>query len=1126
MIPGVAGQLLPTAFLERVLGTAMAATDSDLHHFDLHRCRLAQQELRQWRLRNARLGPAASERTLADAGAGPVARILGYEPASTVERAGASLVVDLFAGGLRVPCVVTSWGARQDRFWRDAALAGRTRGSRWVLLFNGTHLRLLDAAGFGAHRSIEFDLSVAADDLECFRAMWITSRASVVTPGSPPGEQALAGLVERADAFAVDVCRSLREGVLTAAGHIVTALAEGRQRPRRLDQRVDVTGIGMAPMDVVFEQALTVVYRILFLLFAESRDLVPTWHRVYRESYSIAALRAAAERGRSTGLWDALRAIGRLAHAGLKARDLSVTPFNGRLFDATRVPLVERRDLDDEAARQAVLALTTRASGTGRGRETISYRDLGVEQLGAVYEALLDYVPRRRAVVTRGREPQAIVVLERGSDARKSSGSFYTPQPIARYLVSRTLEPLVRGRRPDEILSLKVLDPSAGSGAFLVAACQYLSRAYEEAVVAAGGCGADDIGPAERAMFRRLIAERCLYGVDANPMAVQLTRLSLWLITLAWDKPLSFLDHHVRTGDSLVGAWLASLRRPPAPVRRKASGPTPSLFGDEDFAETARGVLPIRRALAEPNDTAAQVREKERALARLDRPDSVLAGWRRVADLWCACWLDHASAPSPASFRDLADVALSGRGSVPAHVATPLLERATQVASARCVFHWELEFPEVFFDASGLRRPGGGFDAIVGNPPWDMMRADTGTADGRGEARRELERLRRFTRDSGVYEWQSDGQANRYQLFLERTVALLRDGGRFGLVLPGGLAMDHGSQRIRRMLFSRCAVDSIVGFDNRKAVFPIHRSVRVMLLTATKGRATDRFGVRFGKVDPASLEQEAGPRQSSYPLELSVDLLERVSGAGLAIPHWKDRRDLTIAERAASLFPALGSAGGWNVRFGRELNASDDRGLFVRAGTGVPVVAGRQLDPFAVHTEAASAAVSRADATRRLGDRWRRPRLAYRDVASATNRLTLIAGLLPPGVVSTHTIFCLRSPLSLNAQHYLCGLFNSFVINYLVRMRVTTHVTTEVVERLPLPRHQDAPAAFPAIGAISRRLHRGSPPNRVDLLAALNAQVANLFQLSVDEFAHVLGTFPLVPQEERDRAMARYRAMV
>ena len=170
--------------------------------------------------------------------------------------------------------------------------------------------------------------------------------------------------------------------------------------------------------------------------------------------------------------------------------------------------------------------------------------------------------------------------LETGSGARKATGSFYTPQPIADYLVRRALGPLVRDAAPERILQLRIVDPAMGSGAFLVAACRFLAHTYESALVRSGACHASDIGDADRAGIRRTIAERCLYGVDLNPMAVQLARLSLWLATLAADRPLSFLDHRLQVGDSLLGTWLTHLRRAPSARRRREGHDRLPLFDD------------------------------------------------------------------------------------------------------------------------------------------------------------------------------------------------------------------------------------------------------------------------------------------------------------------------------------------------------------------------------------------------------------------------------------------------------------------------------------------------------------------------------------------------------------------
>ena len=200
------------------------------------------------------------------------------------------------------------------------------------------------------------------------------------------------------------------------------------------------------------------------------------------------------------------------------------------------------------------------------------------------------------------------------------------------------------------------------------------------------------------------------------------------------------------------------------------------------------------------------------------------------------------------------------------------------------------------------------------------------------------------------------------------------------------------------------------------------------------------------------------------------------------------------------------------MRFGRELNATDDRRHFGR--TGMPIVEGKHIEPFRAHLDRCTQHIAVGQARRLLGEPvFDRRRLAYRDVAGATNKTTLIAAMLPRGCVSTHTLFCLRTPLPLSLQYFLCGLFNSLVVNYLVRMRVTTHVTTATVERLPIPSPGYSPLAQREIAAIARLLSRR---NDRDMWIRLQLLSAQLYQLTPSEFAHVMSTFPLVADEDRD----------
>ena len=845
-----------------------------------------------------------------------------------------------------------------------------------------------------------------------------------------------------------------------------------------------------------------------FLLFAEARGLVPLWHPTYRDGYTIEALRSFVERQEhARGVWESLQAIARLAHRGCRAGTLRVPPFNGRLFSPSAAPLAESLSLDDAPVRRALLALTTRRGKAGR--ERIAYADLGVEQLGAVYEHILDFVPARRADGTFDLCP---------SGRRKATGTFYTPRPLTEYLVRRALAPLVEHGSPDDILRLRILDPAMGSGAFLVAACRYLGHAYEQAIVQEAGITAADISDADRTAFRRTIAQRCLFGVDINPMAVQLARLSLWLATLAGDRPLTFLDHHLRTGDSLIGASLADIHRQPPAGGKNTRITSLPLFAVEDLQSGLRAIVPSRVALAgSPDDTLEQVRQKERALAELVNPGSPLDRWKTVADLWCAAWFS--ARLNGRMFDALVRHAVDGQGPLPAHTSAPLLQEARSAAADRAFFHWTLEFPEVFYSEDGLPLHAPGFDAILGNPPWEMLRrnrASTGPSAGVAE----------FVRESGIYRLQGKGHSNLYQLFIERSLSLLKRGGRLGSIVPSGLSTDHGCSRLRHALFENTTIDTFMTLENRDGIFPIHRALKFTLFTLTSTGRTDTLYARSGVRAVEALDRlgDTGTDPDAVPLPLP--LLRRVSGDDLAVPEILSREDLDLVSQITFTFPALGDAEGWGLQFGRELNASDDRPHFIERtgeGSGLPIVEGKHVQPFRVDVAAARYRIAHADLPGLMPAHQRvlRPRLAYRDVASPSNRLTLIAAIVPGGVVTIHTLFCVKDPPDLRSQYFLCGIFNSFVANYLVRMRVGTHVTAALVERLAVPKPAAEGGTFREIAGLARRLTRGSGD-----APRLQALVARLYGLSDASFAHVLGKFPLVSREERDAALSAFRCIV
>ena len=311
-------------------------------------------------------------------------------------------------------------------------------------------------------------------------------------------------------------------------------------------------------------------------------------------------------------------------------------------------------------------------------------------------------------------------------------------------------------------------------------------------------------------------------------------------------------------------------------------------------------------------------------------------------------------------------------------------------------------------------------------------------------------------------------------------------------------------------------------------MFPIHRSLKFLLLSATKGGCTTELKCRFGITTADVLDTMADDGPGAGVVRLPRALVERVSGPSLAVPEVRNERDLEIVSELSFRWPALGTPaedGGWGVRFGRELNATDDRGHFLPAQTGerrmLTVVEGKHLTPFAVDLGAPFLRI-RVSAAAQLLDAagtFERPRLAYREVAAATNRLSLIAAIVPAGVVTTHTVLCLKTALDDESQQFLCGIFNSFVANYLIRPRITTHVGAGIIARLPMPRPPRTSRGFREIARLAASLACSPSPVRA---AALQAEAARLYGLRSSQFAHVLETFPLVAVQEREAAMRAF----
>ena len=1063
-LQGISGSLFPSRYLADHLLVempAMAVADER-----------TRRRLRQWwHTVSTTCGPATGIRALFDIAAMPLAATLGFRATGVTfsSRAGLARLEAASEGrpGAAVALLVVPWAHRAPAMWRDAVAHARACNASWCLILAPPYLQILDARHW-SRRVVDITFPDAVADADSFDRFWALTRAATFQRASAEAAAPIEQLVARAERFQDSVREDLQRGV----AHSLTILD-------------DVLPPGDEP--------LAIIYRVLFLLFAESRDLLPWRHPLYGPAYSIGTMcEAARANPRAAGFWPGLAAVSRLLRVGCRTPSLDVRPFNGHLFSRAAVPSLERRRRHSRGARAAredhaiahtLVQLSSRP--TRHGRDPIAYPDLGVEQLGAVYERVL------------------------GHPHRKQSGTFYTPRALTECVVRATLSPLTRNATADAILTLRVVDPAMGSGAFLVAACRHLAAAYERALVREGRLSEHEIDAEMQANFRRLVAQQCLYGVDRNPVAVQLARLSLWLATLASGKPLSFLDHRLRTGDALVGARPHDLRH----IVDRHRVQTMPLFDAQVEFETSRLAAPLVSLASEPDDNVEIVRKKEALWSEINRESSALSRWRLASDLWCGRWFPDASGvPTTPELRAAIDALIRHDRTLPIGRLSRHLATARRQSETHRFFHWPLEFADVFATIDGRSRSGPGFDAVIGNPPWEMLRADHGEPGAPAQ-------LVRFIRESGLYPACGRGHVNLYQPFLERALDLTRPGGQVGLVVPWGLASDDGAAALRARLLDQCRTTTLIGLDNAGAIFPVHRGLRFVAVVTSPGGRAEELPMFSGVTSAAELEQLVDDEgRLTRSVRVSRGTLSGAGGALRRIPDLRGASDLALLDAMSPRWPALGSANGWHVEFGRELNVTEDRGSFGERG--LAVIEGKHIQPFVTDTQAPRFRITTAAAVAVLPNRaFERARLAYRDVSAVSNRQSLIAAIVPADVVTTHTLFCIKTPLDLERQQFLCACFNSYVLNAIVRMLMGGHLTTSLVESLPVPPWTGS-ATQRQIARLSGRLASGRTATKTSSL--LQALVAREYGVDRDTFARILEGFPLVPELDRGLAARQF----
>ena len=938
----------------------------------------------------------------------------------------------------------------------------------------------------------------------------------------------------------------------------------------------------------IFESAVKLIYRCLFLFYAEARRLLPSdpgKADLYRR-HSVQALCEEARKFRwgerrdtdQYDLWKHLKGLINAVNDG--DPEYGIMGYNGGLFDDEEERFLGQHQLRNDFLCRALylLAFVEPYDNEPDQEYAIPYQDLEVGHLGELYENILKYtVQLADADRIRRRTRKGVEILlasqttKKTGDAltkkgdvyfgesaleRKQTGSYYTPESLVRFLNEKTIVQPLReifereyrkrfnelleqasnghdtgtrrgaaqsaaalvGRFVEEtVLNFKVCDPAMGSGHFLVDATNQMAGVvvalleeipYVEGITVSVTSRPND--------WRRRITRHCIYGVDLNPLAVNLAKLSLWLNCFAMEHKLTFLDHHVRWGNSLIGIrsldQLASI-----PKRKKESkkkkDPQRLLFDYNDLssvlAEAAQGVASITQIAEDDTDTQKTV---------LDEALKAISDLRPLADLYTAYLMDPDIPVSDYQriFEHLA------RGKSVTDTLNSALPEILKSVGAYCnrhhFYHWPLEFPDVFGPDTA-----GGFSATVGNPPWDIVKPNSqeffSDYDSQFRSHKKQEANRASTKlmadNPAITEkWQEycdgfaeqstyfkeplsysalgKGDINTFKLFLEQFFTILNDGGRMGIVVPSGIYTDQGCQPLRERFFNRSRVEFLYCFENRwPTVFAaVDGRFKFVLFGTQKGGKTDQFKCAFMEHDPERL-----PIIDAKALKISVKQVKKFSPHTLSVMEFKSQRDIDVTTRIYGDWPLLGEKldDTWRIILTREIQDNTANYISNDRSKGRPLVEGKWIhqfdycfsEPTFFFDESAYSSLANTDtyiSDRRSGSNkgirldTSEYRFVFRRQAASTNERTLISTIIQPGDLCGDNLAVSKSfdnsvrLLTDNEVLLSVCFLNSFVIDYVIRNMITTNLTWYFLYQLPIIRTRSMHPKFKLLLTRAARL--------------------------------------------------------
>lgn len=914
--------------------------------------------------------------------------------------------------------VTGSGYSKKSAFTLIQELLNASEEYRWGFAFNGTSIRLVrDSMSLTRPSFLEFNLQeiFANDDYAEFTHLWLVLHASRAT------------LTENRTAWDIWILEGEEAGqpardALSAS--ITVALQElGNgflQEPSNAKLR-ELLANGTLSAKEYTHELLRVMYRLLFVFCLEERDLLYVQEDTdanrlarerYKNGYCLHRFREMSRKKRFrtafTDAWESVCIVFEGLEKGLPALAL---PALGGLFKHSQCPHLSEAKLSNASFLRAMYSM--RWATINDVFAAIDYRNMGTEELGSIYESLLELVP----VVDIVSRTFDFLSKSGASTERKKTGSYYTPDPFVHQLIKTALDPIIEKRlhsssaSPEEtLLALRVIDPSCGSGHFLLAAAR---RIADKLAFVRSADGV--VTPENYRLALRDVVQHCIYGVDLNPLAVELAKMALWLEGYAEGKPLSFLDHHLKVGNSLLGVF--DLNNPKWGIAKEA------------FSSTERDNAEICKVLAKENSQALRNLRKTLNISSsvidwlasdfdhscIDEIENLSSEDLKGENSKEALYKQHLESFSKNNTKQLCDLLIgaylaektpetqnlvpTSRTLAKALIEPSLLDEkdreqmkfVSELCSAAHVFHWPLEFPQIFEQ--------GGFDCVLGNPPWEKakvadkewfkqrqpMIADedlkasarkkmiTALSNGtfsstylgvahsaaRSEADRSLyesyvSAKHRATAashfchlakdDFGRYPLTGYGDTNLYAYFAELALQLRKTDGSVGLVLPVGIITDTAT-----ILYSQHILDghlySLYHFNNTEKLFPIDERYTFVLLTLLDSDTPD---FTFYSTRMEHLEN------SSRHVKLDRSDFKLFNPNTRTCPLPRAQHDVELCRKVYNKIPILFKEKNnlpdnpWNLRFLRMFDMTNDSKLFhkVRQAKDVPLYEGKLIHQF------------------------------------------------------------------------------------------------------------------------------------------------------------------------------------